>query len=173
MMAAGTDLPTHFAHQFAPWDFGGVGGGAAVKGTLLRLALRSEAQAASSGISQASLKRFCRSTAIVSRCNKRRQVHELHAAVSQRNSCSCLGSGCAARTEASEGQRTPGKCKHGSSPTRCSELVLMCRHPGAWCPLLSCWRSLQQLWGRRCCSCGICSGCGSCAGTPTPSSQHT
>jgi hypothetical protein len=51
--AAGTPLPERFADQFAPWDFGGVdvtSGGCS--GTLLRLALRTPAQAAAGGVSK-------------------------------------------------------------------------------------------------------------------------
>ncbi len=47
----GTELPTHFAHQFAPWGFAGRDVSGGVEGTLLRLALRTNAQAASGAIS--------------------------------------------------------------------------------------------------------------------------
>lgn len=39
----GTELPTHFAHQFAPWGFAGRDVAAGVDGTLLRLAMRTTA----------------------------------------------------------------------------------------------------------------------------------
>jgi hypothetical protein len=45
-------LPKNFAHQFAPWEFGGSSVASGYGGTLLRLALRTPEQAAAGGISK-------------------------------------------------------------------------------------------------------------------------
>ena len=49
---AGSDLPGHFEHQFAPWRFAAADPGRGYAGTLLRLPLRTRAQAAASAISK-------------------------------------------------------------------------------------------------------------------------